>query len=95
MTHTEKLLTALQPHLVCEVGSVSQHNGSTYRYDRYTLKYPHTAPYLAKLFSLAAAENGKQYDRQFTWNGHSFHFDRANFKGQRDGKISFTKLITL
>ena len=97
MSHTENLLTALQPHMVCKTGrvSVSPHNGDSYRYDRYTLKHPHAAPYLIRLFRLAAEENGEPHGRQFTWNGYSFAFDRALFKGQRDGKISYTKLVIL
>jgi len=88
---TQKLISEITKIADVKIGKVcvDQHD-IEYRHDRYTTKYPTTAYWLANLFAKAAEENGKKNATQFSFGLYSFHFDRAKYVGQQDGKISFT-----
>ena len=88
---TEKLIAELLKISNVTIGkTATDADGIEYRHDRYTMKYDHAAYWLANMFAAAAAKNKKKNATQFSYKGYSFHFDRAKYNGQRDGKITFT-----
>lgn len=95
--NTEKLLKTLLPICNCTQGEVYINNeGNKYRYDTYTTKYSSVFNSIVNLFDKAAKDNGNEFSTQFYYNKeYSFHYDRPKFKGQKNGKISFSKLIIL
>ena len=94
---TQKLLNALSKSMICEKGKVcTNEDGIKYRYDHYKNKYKFTPYWLKLLFEAAAKETtGSFYKTQFHEDNHSFHFARAQYKGQKDREITYSKLIIL
>lgn len=97
---TEKLIIELEKHCKLSRGEECiNKQGIKYRYDFYVLKYRHTSYWLKKLYVKAMQENGQPWwEKAFTYTSpegmvYSFHFARAVYKGEPDGKIRWSKLI--
>ena len=97
LNNTEKLLKTILPMCNFTQGDVyTTEAGIKYRHDHYVTKYPSVFNSIVALFDKAAADNGRKFDTQFTYNKeYSFHYDRPKFKGMKNGKISFSKLVIL
>ena len=96
MTATEKLIKNLISSTTVKAGEILVNSeGQKYRYDEYRSKYKFTPYWLEQLFYDAAKENNKEFQNRFSWKEYSFYFDRAKFKGQRNGNIQFNKLVIL
>jgi hypothetical protein len=96
MTTTENLIAQVTKNSNIIIGTESVNkDGLKYRYDRIILKYKHTAYWLKLLFEAAAEENNAKYKTHFFYGDYSIAFDRAVMKGERDGKITMSKLILL
>lgn len=93
----EKLISEIRKHGNLYVGEVSfqAKENVYYRYDQTILKYKNTAYWLRLLFEKAAKSVGKPYDRNIQSGNFSISFDRAKFKGEPDGNMSFSELIEM
>lgn len=66
-------------------------DGTKYRYDRLVLNAESAPTSLENIFSKASMENGfSKYCSNFSDGTNSFHFERANFKTERNGKITIS-----
>ena len=97
LNNTEKLLNAILSICNYTQGEICISNdGVKYRHDYYITKYPSVFNSIVNLFDKAAKDNGSEFSTQFFYNKeYSFAYDRPKFKGQSNGKISFSKLIIL
>lgn len=69
-------------------------DGIRYRYDNYTNNYKHT-PYWLKLKfekAMKAVDPKRWYDKNFTDGIYSVFFDRAIYKWEKDGRMSYRVL---
>ena len=95
-SEVDQLVAVLKAHSELRIGAVQINNdGIKYRFDHYTSNYRNTPTWLSKLFSLAAKSSGKEYSHSFGIGKYSFCFDRAKFKRQKDGGITFSEMILL
>jgi hypothetical protein len=97
LNNTEKLLNTILSICNYTQGEICITNdGVKYRHDHYVTKYPSVFNSIVNLFDKAAKENNAEFSTQFFYNKeYSFAYDRPKFKGQSNGKISFSKLIIL
>jgi hypothetical protein len=98
MSKVEKLIEEIKKNSTFEEGSIQTNkSGINYQYNRWTLKYNHTASWLKQLFYSAQKEvmNNKGVDVTFHYNEYCFHLDRAKYKSDPDGKITMTFLNKL
>lgn len=96
-TETIKLIEALKSGITKEIGTESINaNGVKYRYDHYNNKYKTTPYFLETIFRKAVVASGrKSFETMFTDGKFSFYFDRAVFKGQPHGNITYKELVIL
>ena len=97
LNNTEKLIKAILPICNYTQGEICITNdGVKYRHDHYITKYPSVFNSIVNLFDKAAKDNGAGFSTHFYYNNeYSFAYARPKFKGQSNGKISFSKLIIL
>jgi hypothetical protein len=97
LKHTKRLIDALEKYSDYTEGVVqTNQDGEKYRYDNWILKYRSANNILAALFNKACEENtGNNYSRQFTSGDYSFYFERPEFRGKPNGRITMKKLVVL
>lgn len=70
-------------------------DGEKYRYDTFRNEYNFTPFWLEQIWNRAAKAAGKEFSENFHDSPYSFHFKRAKYKGQRNGPITYKKLVIL
>jgi len=93
---TKKLLDSLLKNVFIKEGDIqTASDGEKYRYDTYKAKYPNTPKWMSIQFDRASAVNDAKFQNNFFDGDWSFNIDRAQYKGQSDGRIRFSRLVVL
>lgn len=93
---TNELASVIETYSTKQYGPVQKNPDCIqYRYIQYISNYSNTPVWLKKLFEKAAKECGCDYQTSFSDGKYSFSFDRAKFKGHKNGKIFMNELVIL